>query len=180
MTKRSRKLHIGAGNVHLPGFINIDLFDMHQQDLYCDLTRLPWDPASFDLVYASHVLEHVQRRMVTATLHHWGDMLRKGGVLRLAVPSFDAVVERYKETRDLNEVMGLLYGGQTYPRNNHFVAFNFQTLRDHLLRAGFKKVRPWDWKNTEHKDHDDYSQCFLPHMDKENGRLMSLNLEAVK
>jgi hypothetical protein len=27
---------------------------------------------------------------------------------------------------------------------------------------------------------DDYSQSYLPHMDKENGTLMSLNLEAVK
>lgn len=180
MKKATRKLHIGAGRVHLPGFINIDLFDTHQADIYCDLTRLPWDPGSFDLIYASHVLEHVHRRMVTATLHHWGDMLRKGGVLRLAVPSFDAVVERYKETRDLNELLGLLYGGQTHPKNNHFITFNFETLRDHLLRAGFKKVRPWDWRKTEHNEHDDYSQAYLPHMDKESGRLMSLNLEAIK
>lgn len=180
MPKKSRKLHIGAGRVHLPGFINIDLFDMHQQDLYCDLTRLPWNPASFDLIYASHVLEHVHRRMVTATLYHWGEMLKKGGVLRLAVPNFPAIVERYRETMDLPELLGLLYGGQNHPKNNHFVTFDHFTLTEHLKKAGFKKITLWDWKKTEHAKHDDYSQSYLPHMDKEHGRLMSLNLEAVK
>ena len=183
MTKRSkrpRKLHIGAGRVHLPGFVNIDLFDNFQQDMYADLTRLPWDEGSFNLIYASHVLEHVHRKMVSVTLHHWYSMLKKGGVLRLAVPDFDAVVEHYRETRDIEEVMGLLYGGQTYPRNNHFIAFNHDSLSAYLKRAGFKIVRPWNWRKTEHSEHDDYSQCYLPHLDKANGRLMSLNLEATK
>jgi hypothetical protein len=49
-----------------------------------------------------------------------------------------------------------------------------------LLQAGFSEVRRWDWRNTEHSEVDDYSQAHLPHMDKENGRLMSLNLEAIK
>ena len=47
-------------------------------------------------------------------------------------------------------------------------------------RAGFRQVRRWDWRDTGHAEIDDYSQAHLPHMDKESGRLMSLNLEAVK
>lgn len=180
MTEKIRKLHIGAGKVHLPGFINVDLFDTHHQDLYCDLTRLPWDPESFELIYASHVLEHVHRRMVTATLHHWASMLKPGGVLRLAVPNFDAVCARYADTGDLKELLGLLYGGQNHPKNNHFVVFDHRTLKEHLELAGLKEVRRWDWRNTEHAGFDDYSQAYLPGMQKITGRLMSLNLEATK
>lgn len=176
----TRKLHIGAGRVHLPGFINVDLFDTHQAELYCDITRLPYEPNTFDLIYASHVLEHVHRRMVTATLYHWGQLLRPGGVLRLAVPSFKAVCDYYADTGKLEDVMGLLYGGQNHPKNNHFVTFDFNSLHTHLKKAGLDDVRLWDWKNTEHTDYDDYSQCYLPHMDKVHGRLMSLNLEARK
>lgn len=33
------------------------------------------------------------------------------------------------------------------------------------------------WKNTEHSQFDDYSQSYIPHMDKINGTLMSLNVE---
>lgn len=176
----ARKLHIGAGRVHLPGFINMDLFDMHQQDLYCEMTKMPFEKNTFDLIYACHVLEHVHRRMVTATLHHWVEMLKPGGVLRLAVPNFDSVLSRYDDTGDLEELMGLLYGGQNHPKNNHFVTFDSVTLKRHMDRAGLKDIHEWNWRTTEHAAFDDYSQCYLPHMDKTNGLLMSLNMEGTK
>ncbi len=53
-------------------------------------------------------------------------------------------------------------------------------LTETLCAAGFREVRRWDWRETDHAHIDDYSQSHLPHMDKENGRLMSLNLEGVK
>jgi hypothetical protein len=53
-------------------------------------------------------------------------------------------------------------------------------LKRELLAIGFGEVRRWDWKMTEHAGIDDYSQAYIPHMDKEHGTLMSLNLEAVK
>ena len=31
-----------------------------------------------------------------------------------------------------------------------------------------------------HIDYDDYSQAYYPHMDKDNGILISLNVEAIK
>lgn len=176
----ARKLHIGAGRVYIPGWTNIDLFDTHQADIYCDLTRLPFDPGTFDLVYASHVLEHVHRKEVVATLFHWGQMLKPGGVLRIAVPNFEAVAKRYLVTKNLPELMGLLYGGQNHPRNNHFVTFDKPTLTEAFTRAGLKDVREWDWHSTDHAQYDDYSQCFLPHLDKMNGQLMSLNMEATR
>ena len=49
-----------------------------------------------------------------------------------------------------------------------------------LIAAGFKDVRRYDWRQTEHKDYDDFSQAYIPHMDKENGLLISLNVEATK
>ena len=49
-----------------------------------------------------------------------------------------------------------------------------------LKICGFDDVKEWEWRQTEHGQFDDYSQSYLPHMDKENGMLMSLNLQAVK
>ena len=43
-----------------------------------------------------------------------------------------------------------------------------------------KDVKRYDWRDTEHAEFDDHSQAYLPHMDKENGTLISLNIEAVK
>jgi hypothetical protein len=58
--------------------------------------------------------------------------------------------------------------------------FDEDLLRSELLATGFRRIRRWDWKETEHADIDDYSQAYLPHMDKTNGTLVSLNLEAAR
>lgn len=174
------KVHLGCGRNYIPGWVNIDLFTAVKADVYADLMSLPFQQESVDVLYCSHLLEHVQRRMVVATLSYWRGLLKSGGILRLAVPDFQAVVEWYSRGRRLDDVMGLLYGGQTMHKNCHFVAFDQLTLERDLRAAGFETVRFWDWRKTEHAQYDDYSQCYLPHMDKEHGLLMSLNMEAVR
>lgn len=176
-----RKLHIGCGKAYLPrenGWINHDVFESTRADIYSDMTALPFDRGYFDLIYCSHVLEHQHRRMILATLSHWHSLLGRGGVLRLAVPDFAAVCQRYQETKDLKELVGLLYGGQDHPKNFHTMAFDEATLTEALVRAGFIGVRHWDWRTTEHANYDDYSQAYLPAFEKTNGLLVSLNLEA--
>lgn len=174
------RLHIGCGKAYLPGFVNVDIFSSVHADVYADMTALPFDRGVFSLIYASHVLEHAHRHMVLATLSHWRDLLKLGGVLRVAVPNFGAVVEHYHGGGALNDVMGLLYGGQNHPKNHHFVTFDHSSLTSALFAVGFGQIRPWDWHQTDHFQFDDYSQCYLPHMDKKHGKLMSLNLEATK
>jgi predicted SAM-dependent methyltransferase len=177
---KSSKLHIGCGKCYLPGWTNVDIFSSVHADVYADMSALPYPRESFDLIYASHVLEHAHRHMILATLTHWRDLLKDGGVLRLAVPDFAAVTARYSVTGNLDELIGLLYGGQNHPKNHHFITFDPTTLRRDLAKVGFRKILYWDWRETEHSKYDDYSQCFLPHLDKESGMLMSLNLEALK
>jgi hypothetical protein len=61
--------------------------------------------------------------------------------------------------------------------------YDFFSLSNVLYQAGFKYPRHWDWREVfvdEHKGFDDYSQAYIPHGDKENGILISLNMEAEK
>jgi hypothetical protein len=48
------------------------------------------------------------------------------------------------------------------------------------VEAGFDRVRRYDWRETGHAAFDDYSQAYIPHMDKTNGIQVSLNVECVK
>jgi len=82
----------------------------------------------------------------------------------------------------MDYLLGLIVGGQRDPYDRHGMVFTHQTLTCGLLMAGFSKVVDYDWKTTivGSLGIDDYSQAYLPHMDKINGRLMVLNLEAVK
>jgi Uncharacterized protein conserved in bacteria len=61
-----------------------------------DLGMIP--DASLDLVYMSHVLEHVPRSKLAATILEMARVLKAGGTLRLSVPDFDHIVHIYEQT----------------------------------------------------------------------------------
>lgn len=141
------------------------------------------DDASVSLIYASHVLEHFGRHAYKAVLKEWFRVLKPGGILRLSVPDFAACAAIYYEdglASGLSGLVGLIIGGQRNEHDFHKMIFDEDFLRNDLLDIGFREVRRWDWRATEHADVDDYSQAYIPHLHKEDGKLMSLNIEAVK
>ncbi len=97
--------------------------------------------------------------------------------MRLAVPDFKSICEYYTKTNDLKTLIGLLYGGQDYDENFHYMTFDFELLKDDLLNIGFSVIDRWDNSVIEI---DDFSKSYLPHMDSKNGLLMSLNIIAIK
>lgn len=175
------KLHLGCGDKRLEGFINVDIRPHSSVDIIDDISQLTkFEDNSVSLIYASHVLEHFGRHKYMDVLKLWHQKLKVGGVLRLSVPDFEKVVELYNSGEPLRTFTGLLYGGQTYNENYHYITFDYTTLREELREIGFDLIHKWDWRYIEHGHIDDYSQSYLPHMDKENGTLMSLNVEAQK
>ncbi len=181
------KVHLGCGKRFIPGFVHVDLDDFPHIDHRHSITTLPmFQDDSVDVIYACHVLEYFDRSTVMDVLGEWRRVLGPGGVLRLAVPDFEALVQVYGEDGDLNRILGPLYG--RFPIHGpkgettlyHQTVYDFANLEQVLIAAGFKDVRRYDWRQTEHKDYDDFSQAYIPHMDKENGLLISLNVEAVK
>jgi len=177
------KLHLGCGKRYIKGFVHIDLREMDHIDYCAPVEKLDFlESGSVDLIYASHVLEHFGRHEYMDVLREWYRVLKPEGVLRVAVPNFDAVVQFYTEkSDDMNLILGQLVGGQKNGEFDfHNMVFSEKSLTESLLNTGFSKVLPYDWRDTEHADVDDFSQSYLPHMDKENGFLLSLNLEAFK
>jgi len=177
------KIHLGCGQCYIPGFVHVDIIDHDHVDYVHMVEKLPFADNAAHLIYACHVLEHFGRYEVEGVLTEWHRVLMPGGVLRLAVPDFAAVVGMYSTEglRDgLSGLMGLVCGGQRNDYDFHKIIFDESFLTYLLRKVGFGEVRSWDWRTTEHAAIDDYSQSYLPHMEKDKGRLMSLNLEAVK
>lgn len=183
-TQKKLKLHLGCGSKYIPGFFHIDALQfphVDRQGLVDHLEFLPDE--SVELIYACHVLEHFGRHKVDDVLREWHRVLQPGGVLRLAVPDFQACSRLYVEGKlahGINDIMGLIIGGQRDQHDFHHILFDRPSLEARLKAVGFSEYRLWDWRNTEHSQLDDYSQAYLPHMDKEKGTLVSLNLEAIK
>jgi len=180
----TRRLHLGCGRVHIPGFFHVDIQPFPHVDRVGAVETLDFvADGTVELIYACHVLEHFGRFQIVDVLREWCRVLRPGGVLRLAVPDFAACAAIYYEEglKDgLSGLVGLVCGGQRHPTDFHRMIFDAPMLLGLLFQAGFSGVRRWNWRDTDHAAFDDYSQAHLPHLDKDNGRLMSLNLEAVK
>ena len=62
----------------------------------------------------------------------------------------------------------------------HKTTYDYASLATLLKEIGMRNVKKYNWEETEHAQFDDHSQAYLPHMDKENGILMSLNVECIK
>ena len=175
------KLHLGCGSRYIPGFFHIDAYDDKHIDHVCSIDNLEFiESNSIDLIYSSHVLEHFKRERLPHVLKEWNRILKKGGTLRIAVPDFESIVKVYLKYNDLNLIIGPLYGGQNYLYNIHYNTFDFKTIEKTLKNCNFNSVKRYNWENTEHANVDDFSQAYIPHMDKENGILISLNIEAIK
>lgn len=172
------KLHLGCGSKHIDGYVNIDIRYLPGVDEVNNVRFLRnYKINSVDEIYCCHTLEHFGRWEYKEVLKRWFDILKPDGIMRLAVPNFKSICEYYTKTNDLKSLMGLLYGGQDYDENFHYMTFDFELLKSDLTEIGFTKVGLWD---NNHFEIDDFSKSYLPHMDSKNGLLMSLNIYGIK
>lgn len=171
------KLHLGCGKRYLKGWYHIDAIDHPNVQMVADVSKLDTFPDGVaDEIYASHILEHINRHQVVNVLKEWKRILKPNGILRIAVPNFEAVVEHYNEHKNLSVIMGLLYGGQDSALNYHYVTFDFAILKAILEEIGFRGIAKYDHRDFLPEGYDDFSRCYLPHLDETNGKLMSLNV----
>jgi predicted SAM-dependent methyltransferase len=177
------KLHLGCGKRNFGDdwyHVDSERFD-HVSDH--DIFNLSIPDKSADLIYSSHMIEYLDREDVNLLLQSWAKKLKSGGTLRLAVPDFESMSKLYSSGKiKLRDILGPLYGKMTSDGKTiyHRTVYDLESLREVLEQNGFKNVRRYDWRVTEHANFDDHSQAYFPKMDKENGTLISLNVECEK
>lgn len=170
-----RFLEIGPGETRLgpewetvdcrqrPGVDRVGVWGEHQALNYMDCT--------FDLVYASHVLEHVPWFQTATALKDVHRILKHSGAFEVWVPNFEYLVQCYLRRRcgddwrkfnDESDPMLWLngrlftYGGPDGldDPNWHRAVFDERSLQDHLYDAGFKLIERIDGKeNPRGHDH---------------------------
>ena len=130
------KLNLGAGDIPLTGYVNIDR--KTGQEVY----PLAYDDYSVDEIRASHILEHFGINEISKVLKNWVDKLKPGGVLKVAVPDFDKIIELYKGG-DI-KTAGYVCGGQTDDNDYHKSIFNRRALTNKLEKAGLIGISYWE------------------------------------
>lgn len=178
------KLHIGCGKRNFgENWVHID-GSQYEHVEYHDITKFDLENNSVDLIYASHVFEYFDRDEAVDILKEWRRVLKPNGILRLAVPDFESCSKLYNDGKyDLDTFSSMFYGKWKVKEDlivYHKTIYDFKSLSKILKDNGFTEPKLWDWRKTCHSNFDDYSQAYLPHMNKENGTLISLNVEASK
>jgi predicted SAM-dependent methyltransferase len=155
-----RKLHLGAGQNVLAGWLNTDLHDYGRghELVYLDARRpFPLPDDSFDTVFSEHMLEHLSHAEGLACLRECRRVLRPGGRIRIATPSLERLARLYDS--DLTDVQRryvrwavdsfVATGAPALPGlvvNNflrawgHEFVYDPDTLRHALETAGFVDV----------------------------------------
>ena len=183
------KLHIGCGSRNFgKDWIHIDDGNYSHLDYKGDVRDLKKFVGieTVDLIYASHVIAYFDRAEIIKVLENWYSVLKPNGTLRLATPDFFMISSLYTKSEygkfPLEKFLGPLYGKWKMGEKEiyHKTVYDFNSLKDVLEEVGFYDVKIYNWRDTEHAQFDDHSQAYLPHMDKENGALISLNVEAIK
>jgi len=157
----SIKLNIGCGKVKLPGWVNIDIEP--GADLVLDVRhKLPFDDNSVDYIFNEHFFEHLSFEEGLKTLRDFHRCLKVGGVLRIAMPNLDDLIQKYNtdwkkqdwlyqpeyefiETRGMMINIALRWWGHKY-------SYNEEDLRRHMVKAGFREVIKCEKARSEHAE----------------------------
>ena len=143
---------------------------------------------TIDLIYSCHMIEHVSRHDYKNVLQRWYDLLKDGGIIRLALPDLFALSKYYVENGNIDEVRGCMFGGQKNMYDYHYFGHDFKSLKNDLEDIGFTNVKRFDWRDLDYEIKD-WSRDYLPKhrngvMIPDNewykGTLVSLNIEATK
>jgi len=124
---------IGAGlrpdPLHLTGdVVRFDINPKNKPDVLCDVRTIPEPDNKYDLVLASHILEHLRGMEAAKALSEWVRILKVGGKIIVRVPNIKWAMKRILEMKHTEYDLMMLYGMQTDNGQVHYNGFWAESL----------------------------------------------------
>lgn len=165
-----RKLHIGCGPMMLDGWLNTDMEPARGPGIvYLDITeRQPFPDGSFSFIYSEHLIEHVSLAAGIAHMKDCHRVLKPGGVMRIATPDLQFLLDYFSGTPltpvqagFLKEMMDEFHPGlpmsspaillNEFVRDwGHQFIYDREVLRQSMELAGFAEVVSCKVKESSH------------------------------
>jgi len=161
---RPHRLHLGCGQVRLVNWINIDADEsLETTDIVWNLTcGIPVSDSSCALIYCEHFLEHLTVEQGLVFLRECYRALQPGGVLRVAMPSLDVLIEKsylgnwreqnwldWKEFHFVQTRAEML--NISFRWWGHQWLYDREELHRRLGEAGFVTIRDSEWGQSNVK-----------------------------
>lgn len=154
-SERFKKLHFGCGSDYKKGWLNLDV--NHIADYWVDVRnpiKIPDNSA--ELIYSSHMVEHLEHHELMSHLKECHRILKQGGILRLGVPDFASIIKNYGDNDFLekhrNVVSGEMFGlpdelicymdlmnRAFYEFGQHKIVLDEQKMTNLLVFSGFER-----------------------------------------
>ena len=116
--KKNRYLEIGPGQKRIQNFETLDIVGSNRVDYVWDAGRkLPFNDNTFDIIYASHILEHIPWYKTESVLFDWTRVLKHNGQLEVCVPDGLKIIEVI--TKAELENINLTFKDNWYKFNSH-------------------------------------------------------------
>lgn len=94
--KKKKLLNMGCGSSYHSDWINIDINSSNKDVIECNIINgLPFENATIDVIYSSHVIEHLKENELDNVMKEINRVLKPKGILRLAVPDLEGIVNSY-------------------------------------------------------------------------------------
>lgn len=145
------RLHLGCGQNHFDGYINIDYPpEKHNvmtelgADLYADITKLSFPPQSVDEIRLQHVFEHFSRVVALAMLIKWHKWLKVGGKLHIETPDLIGSAKTLVSNASWKTKMGVvrhLAGDQSANWGYHLDHWFPERFEHTLVALGFEPIQ---------------------------------------
>jgi len=112
------RLHLGCGIHRLPGWVNIDVSDVCNPDIVCDISKgIPFHNKSITNIFSRDFMEHIPIGPNTFVINECLRVLKKGGVAIHEVP--DVLTRPDLAYQDPTHVSYYSFGWAYYWMKNH-------------------------------------------------------------
>lgn len=97
-------------------------------------------PYKFDIIFASHVLEHFPWWDTERILTDWVSCLNPGGALHILVPALEWTAEEALKDAPSKAIMPHTHGGIAYEGDVHMASFTMRYLRARMEGVGLAVI----------------------------------------
>ena len=142
--QQHRKLNVGCGFDHRPGYVNVDMHARHGPDVVADVLDLAtFASGYYDELIAQDVLEHVTRLDVRRALFEWNRVLAIGGKIFVRTTELGGLVRllevpEHQGLDDQERLIQNIFGTQAYTGDFHLSGFTEPLFRFYMWEAGFE------------------------------------------
>jgi len=140
------KLHIGSRK-RTEGWKTLDITPGPEVDFTGDCRNLSnFADGSVEIIYASHVLEHVPYNYeMMKTLKEWFRVLKPGGTVMISVPDLETLCRLFVHPqitpKNRYTIMRMMFGGQVDTHDFHCAGLDWNIMGTFLHEAGFTEIK---------------------------------------